>query len=139
VCDVIGYLGLVDLGRSYRTASMMPQSPPQVPSVLPAEAQDLIDNGALLIDVREPNEWNHVRIPGAVLKPMSQINDWYGSLPRDTEVVVQCQTGNRSAHVVNALINQAGFEKALNLTGGIVAWAQAALPIDQTPASSTPA
>lgn len=109
---------------------MMPQLPPDVPAVQVTEAQDLLEEGALLIDVRETNEWNEARIPGAVLKPMSEINEWYADLPRDTEIIVQCRTGSRSAHVVHALMTQAGFENVTNLTGGIVAWAHAGLPID---------
>ncbi|NNK91427.1 MAG: rhodanese-like domain-containing protein, partial [Acidimicrobiia bacterium] len=42
-----------------------------IPSVDPTEARALIDDGALLVDVREPNEWNMARIPGAELMPMS--------------------------------------------------------------------
>ena len=109
---------------------MMPQLPPEVPAVDPAEAKDLVDDGALLVDVREPNEWNEARIPGAVLKPMSDIDRWYADLPRDTKIVVQCRTGNRSAHVVHALTTQAGFDNVVNLAGGIVAWAHAELPVD---------
>jgi len=93
----------------------------------------MIDDGALLIDVREHNEWDEARIPGAVFKPMSEINEWYADLPRDQAIVVQCRTGSRSAHVVHALMTQAGFDNVSNLTGGIVAWSHAELPVDLDP------
>lgn len=90
----------------------------------------MISDGAILIDVREQNEWDQARIPGAELKPMSQINEWYEALPRDTQIIFQCRTGARSAQVVNALMTQAGFENVTNLTGGIVAWSHAELPVE---------
>ena len=61
---------------------------------------------------------------------MSTINDWYADLPRDRTVIVSCRSGQRSARVVHAIIDQAGFEDVHNLAGGIVAWAEAKLPLD---------
>ncbi len=75
-----------------------------------------------MIDVRELDEWDAERIPGAVFKPMSSINNWYADLPREGTVIVQCRTGNRSASVVHALMEQAGFDNVVNLEGGIVGW-----------------
>ena len=95
---------------------------PDVPAVSPLEAVDLMDEDAMLIDVREKDEWDTERIPGALFRPMSQINSWYPDLPKDRPVIVQCRTGQRSASVVHALINQAGFENVYNLSGGIVRW-----------------
>lgn len=103
---------------------------PAVPGVLPAEAHALVAGGALLVDVREQAEWDQGRIPDAVLRPMSQIEGWYRDLPLDRTIVVQCRTGVRSASVVAALIGQAGFTDVLNLTGGIVAWQIAGLPVE---------
>lgn len=112
---------------------MIPQLP-EVPAVDAREAERLVAGGALLVDCREQNEWDAARIPGAELKPMSQINDWYQDLPRDREIVFQCRTGTRSAQIVHALITQAGFANVTNLTGGIVAWAETGLPVDTEPA-----
>ncbi len=95
-----------------------------------AEAERLVAAGALLVDCREQDEWDAARIPGAELKPMSEINGWYQNLPRDREIVFQCRTGARSAQIVHALITQAGFENVTNLTGGIIAWAEAELPVE---------
>ena len=102
---------------------------PNVPAVAPDEVSDLLAAGAILIDVREENEWNAGRIPQATLKPMSEINNWYADLPRDTDIIVQCRTGQRSGQVVKALIEQAGFERVYNLSGGIVAWANTGLEV----------
>ena len=103
---------------------------PSVPQITVVDVDDLLAAGALLIDVREPSEWSLGRIPGARLRPLSTINDWYQDLPRDRTIVVACRTGSRSARVVEALIEQAGFESVTNLAGGIVAWAQAGFPIE---------
>ena len=101
---------------------MHTQPQPEIPAVTPLEAVDMIAEGAMLIDVREQDEWDTERIPGAVFRPMSQINAWYQDLPRDRPVIVQCRTGNRSGSVVHALMNQAGFDNVFNLSGGIVGW-----------------
>ncbi|NNF68251.1 MAG: rhodanese-like domain-containing protein [Acidimicrobiia bacterium] len=101
-----------------------------IPSVDPTEARALIDDGALLVDVREPNEWNMARIPGAELMPMSNVQEWWQDLPRDRDIVLQCQTGNRSGSLTEALMHQAGFDNVYNLAGGIVAWARTGLEIE---------
>lgn len=107
------------------------QQMPTVPTVTPSEADELIREGAELIDVREQAEWNAERIPGAQLKPMSTIDDWYEDLPTDTTVIVHCHTGQRSARVVDALISRAGMDNVVNLTGGIEGWKFSQLPIDR--------
>ena len=93
----------------------------------------MLTNGeAVMIDVRESNEWAEARIPSAEFRPMSTIDNWYEELPGDTTIIVQCRTGNRSHQVVHALMNQAGMDNVVNLAGGIVAWAQDELPVDTT-------
>ena len=103
---------------------------PDVPAVTPEEATSMVEDGALLVDIREQNEWDEARIPGAVLKPMSIINDWWQDLPRDQAVILQCRTGSRSAQATHALVTQAGFDNVFNLTGGIIAWKQQGLAVD---------
>jgi len=109
---------------------MFGQTAPEVPSVTVDEVEALMSEGALLVDIREQNEWDEARIAGAVLKPMSTINDWYHELPRDTKVILYCRSGRRSAQAVEALVSQAGFDNVLNMTGGIIAWAQAQLTVE---------
>jgi rhodanese-related sulfurtransferase len=103
---------------------------PEAPSVSPEEAKALVEEGALLVDIREVEEWQAARIPGAEFKPLSTINDWWPDLPLDRTVVLYCRSGNRSAHAVNALVGQAGRTNVLNLTGGIIAWDRAGLPVE---------
>ena len=103
---------------------------PEVPSVVPSEVEALVADGGILVDVREPAEYAVARISGAELRPMSSIGQWWTELARDRTVVVYCRTGQRSAHVVHALTTQAGFGNVVNLTGGIVAWAEAGYPVE---------
>ncbi len=104
-----------------------------VPETNPHNAADLIAAGALMVDIREADEWEEVRIPGAEFKPLSEINDWFEALPRDRPVILQCRSGNRSAMATAALIREAGMDNVFNLAGGIIAWHQAGLPIDLEP------
>jgi len=76
-----------------------------------------------LVDVREPWEWNLCRLEGARHIPMGEIPVRYLELEPDDEVVVYCHVGQRSAMVVQFL-RQQGFQKAVNLRGGIEAWAR---------------
>jgi sulfur-carrier protein adenylyltransferase/sulfurtransferase len=77
----------------------------------------------MLIDVREPFEHASARIEGAVLIPMGVVMGQLEQLPKDRPVVVQCQSGARSARVTAAL-REEGYDD-VNLTGGIQAWRMA--------------
>ncbi len=79
----------------------------------------------LLLDCREQNEWNHVHIEGANLLPMSEIQDRVSELDdhRNSDVVVYCHHGSRSLQVARWL-QQQGFSRVFNMTGGIDGWAQ---------------
>jgi rhodanese-related sulfurtransferase len=103
----------------------------EIPGVTPIEAVDLIAEQAMLIDVRERDEWDNERIPGAIFRPMSEINSWFSDLPRDRTIIVQCNSGRRSASVVHALMTQAGFDNVVNLSGGIVGWKFQNQPVEQ--------
>jgi rhodanese-related sulfurtransferase len=77
----------------------------------------------LLLDVREPDEYELAKIEGSLLLPMSQWADRAGELEpyRDQRIVVHCHHGGRSMQVTRAL-RRAGFSKAQNMAGGIDAW-----------------
>ncbi len=76
----------------------------------------------LLVDVREPAEWEIVRIPGATLIPKGEIPAHLSELPQDKPVVLYCKTGVRSAEALATLKN-AGFSTAKHVQGGVTAWA----------------
>jgi len=75
----------------------------------------------LLVDVREPAEWEIVRIPDAVLIPKGELPSRLSELPQDKPVVLYCKTGVRSAESL-ALLKSAGFGDAKHVQGGVVAW-----------------
>jgi adenylyltransferase/sulfurtransferase len=89
------------------------------------ELKDLIDaeKPIYLVDVREPAEWEIVRIPGATLIPKDDIlrGDALSSLPQDKQIVMYCKTGVRSAETLAAVKN-AGFKDAVHVQGGVSAW-----------------
>jgi adenylyltransferase/sulfurtransferase len=76
-----------------------------------------------LLDVRNPEEWEICRLPGATLIPLSELPDRYIALDPNSEIVVHCKLGARSAKAVEFL-RQRGFRNLKNLVGGIDAWAQ---------------
>jgi adenylyltransferase/sulfurtransferase len=77
----------------------------------------------ILIDVREPGEFEIVRIEGAVLIPKGQFLDGsaLGALPSDRRIVLHCKVGGRSAEAL-AVVKGAGFADAVHVGGGILAW-----------------
>jgi adenylyltransferase/sulfurtransferase len=74
-----------------------------------------------LVDVREPAEWEIVRIPDAVLVPKGELPSRLAELPQDKPVVLYCKTGVRSAEAL-ALLKSAGFSDAKHVQGGVTAW-----------------
>jgi sulfur-carrier protein adenylyltransferase/sulfurtransferase len=79
----------------------------------------------LLVDVREPAEYEIVRIPGSVLIPKGDIlsGEALASLPQDKQIVLHCKSGVRSAEALAAL-KAAGFRDAVHVHGGVLAWAK---------------
>ncbi len=80
------------------------------------------DPNLVLIDVRDPHEWDIAHIEGAKLIPLSDLPARMNELDSRNEIVLQCRTGVRSMKALNLLRN-AGFSRLKNLTGGIHAWA----------------
>ena len=100
-----------------------------VPAVDVHQATELQgdDGGALIIDVRERNEYTQVRAKGAVLLPLGSLNSRVRDLPRDRELLMMCRTGGRSQNATQFL-QAHGFENVTNVGGGVVAWLKAGLP-----------
>jgi sulfur-carrier protein adenylyltransferase/sulfurtransferase len=78
-------------------------------------------NAPVIVDVREPAEFDICRIPGARLIPLGQLPARIAELDPSTEIVVHCKAGGRSAKAT-ALLRERGFTLARNLSGGILAW-----------------
>ncbi len=104
---------------------------PEVPALDVEEAHRLHHAGeAIIVDVREPAEWQEARIPGAKHIPLGQLPDRQEEVPQDRTVIVQCHSGARSATACAHLLQQ-GREEVYNLAGGIVAWHRAGLPLER--------
>jgi rhodanese-related sulfurtransferase len=94
------------------------------------DLKNLLDSGQstpLLLDVREPWEFDICRIEGSKLIPMRQIHSAVEQLDRDQPTVVICHHGIRSQQVSLYLVNM-GFTNVFNLSGGVQAWANEVEP-----------
>ncbi|QFG25017.1 adenylyltransferase/sulfurtransferase MoeZ [Actinomadura sp. WMMB 499] len=81
------------------------------------------EDGIFLVDVREPNEYEIVSIPGATLIPKGDFLNGSAleKLPQDKKIVLHCKSGVRSAEAL-AVVKNAGFGDAVHVGGGVVAW-----------------
>jgi rhodanese-related sulfurtransferase len=100
---------------------------PPVRDVSPHEAQQMIDAGALLLDVREADEWDAGHAPDAQWIPVGDLQARMGELPADGPIVAICRSGGRSRAVAEALV-AAGFD-VVNVDGGMRAWVVDDFPI----------
>ncbi len=93
-------------------------------TITAAELKQMFDRGEdfLLVDVREPAEFEIVKIPGAVLIPKGDLPSRLAELPQDKPIVLHCKTGIRSAESL-AVLKGAGFSSAKHVQGGVTAWA----------------
>jgi rhodanese-related sulfurtransferase len=95
--------------------------------VAPMAVQDLVDAGAVVIDVREPQEWSAGHAPQARLIPMGEVEARLDEVRPDVTAVIVCRSGARS-NTVAQFLSSHGIN-ALNLSGGMRAWEQAGLPV----------
>jgi rhodanese-related sulfurtransferase len=91
------------------------------------KAAELVEGGAVLVDVREPHEWEAGHAPQARHIPLAQLPHRARELPENKPLVIVCRSGNRSARAAAVLV-QRGRE-ASNLVGGMHAWSRAGLPV----------
>ncbi len=106
-------------------AGLFRQGPPAVGA---GEAHAATNHGsAVLLDVREPREWQAGHAPQAEHIPLGQLEDRLVEVPRDRQIITVCRSGRRSALAAQQLTSR-GYQ-AVNLTGGMSAWADAGLPV----------
>ena len=125
------------LGALALTACGSPATPPPVdPQNLPIEVSaGMVESlrqrpDVLLIDVREPEEYQAGHIPGAVLMPLRELPSHLDEIPKDKTVVAVCRSGNRSAKAADFL-RQTGFDNIHNMQGGMLAWEQAGYEVQK--------
>jgi len=107
------------------TATPMSKSHPS--EVSPAEASQMQASGALILDVREQDEWDAGHVEGATLIPLGELANRLSELPKDRQIIVMCKSGNRSAKGRDLLLAN-GFIQVTSMAGGITAWIEAGLP-----------
>jgi len=100
-----------------------------VPEISVRELKQRIDAGlaahnVILLDVREPYEWQIARLDGALLIPKGEVANHLHMLSQADEILVYCRSGVRSAEVVRLLIHDIGLRNVKNVKGGILAWAR---------------
>lgn len=100
------------------------------------DVKDCLNAGTLLIDIREPAEFARGHIPGAILSPRGLLEfeilpllEKHGGARPDRDIVLYCGTGGRSALAAYSL-DAMGFTNVRSMDGGIVAWAEAKLPLE---------
>jgi rhodanese-related sulfurtransferase len=122
---LVSTLALAACGGSSTVAIEVVQ-PPQAAQVLEERAADVV-----LLDVRTPEEFIEVRVPGSVNV------DYYAAdfaaqldaLPKDVPYVVYCRSGNRSSKTMDIMADL-GFSEVFDVAGGIIAWNEAGLPLE---------
>jgi molybdopterin/thiamine biosynthesis adenylyltransferase/rhodanese-related sulfurtransferase len=104
--------------------------PSPVREVGPRDADRLRAEGAILLDVREPVEWDAGHIEGAIHLPQARVGrEATAALPdREAPIVVYCHTGVRS-YYASIVLGQLGYANVTNLVGGIEGWQRAGLPV----------
>jgi adenylyltransferase/sulfurtransferase len=118
--------GLIDYDAFCGTISDEAAEAAKGSTISVKDLKSMIDAGKdfYLVDVREPNEFEIVSIPGATLIPKDRIlsGEALSELPQDKPVVLHCKTGARSAEAL-AVLKGAGFADAVHVGGGVIAWA----------------
>lgn len=104
-----------------------------IPEIGVEELAERLDGGAFLVDVRNPAEWEEVRVPGTVLVPLPELPSRIDELPSDGEILVICRSGARSRSACEHLLQHG--RSAVNVAGGTLAWVEAGRPVESGPAA----
>jgi rhodanese-related sulfurtransferase len=123
-------------------ADMLTEARKTVPEISAEEAKSKLDRGEvdLIVDVREPNEWDGGHIPGALHAPRGMI-EWYAdpsyanhkaqlAEAREKNVVIHCATGGRSLLAAQSL-QRLGFKNVSSMAGGFKDWSAKGLPVEK--------
>src|SRR5258706_16428022 len=120
---------------------MVDEARQSIPEVTVAQAKEELDQGqvGLLLDVREPSEWDKGHIPGAVLAPRGML-EWYAdpttpyakpeiTTKRDAHIIVACASGGRSLLAAQTLQSM-GYTHVVSMAGGFNEWSKQGFPIE---------
>ena len=122
VVVILAVTSFVVLQQSQRAGASLPAE------ISVAQAAQKRDQGAFILDVREPSEWAQFHIPGANLIPLGDLPNRLNEVPKGRVVVVVCRIGVRSAQGRDILL-KAGLTKVTSMAGGMTQWQAQGLPI----------
>jgi len=129
--NILGYLAE---GLDVWEEMGLPITSGDIKDIEPRELNDLLINGngsrPVVVDVREPWEYQQGHVPGALLMPLGQLSSHLGELDSEKPVAVICATGNRSQSAT-ALFGQKGFKTIYNVLGGTSQWARSGLELER--------
>lgn len=132
-------LNMVAIEATNRGVADMPWAMPrghhEVPAIDPAELSGM-SRDALLVDVREPDEYAASHIPGAINLPQAELASRLEELPRAHDIVVVCQVGGRSLRAARFL-KQRGYERVWSLAGGTEGWRAGGRPTEGSGTAGT--
>jgi rhodanese-related sulfurtransferase len=118
---------------SYKTgADLTEEARAQIREVSPAEVKAMVEKkeNVVYLDVREPNEWNLGRIPGAVHLPRGNLESKLeGMVDRAKKIVVYCARGNRSA-LAALTMKEMGYDDVVSMSQGFIGWADVGGPVE---------
>jgi adenylyltransferase/sulfurtransferase len=120
--ELIDYDAFCGISRGEEKKEMEKNGVPEI-TVKELDAKIKKKEKFILIDVREPNEYQINQIPGAKLIPLGSLPERVDEINSAEEIVVHCHFGGRSAKAVE-LLQKVGFKRVKNLVGGIDAWSQ---------------
>ncbi len=105
-------------------AELLKQVKSQIDEIDPSEVRELIGEGVAIVDVRETEEFAAGHLPGAKHVPRSYLETRIEGVvgDRDAQIVLYCQSGNRSAYAARTLIEDLGYSDVASMTGGITLW-----------------
>lgn len=103
---------------------------PQITQIQAQDAYNRLQNGALLLDVREADEVRELScdVPETLHVPMSQFQSKLQTLPKEREIITVCYSGARS-FVATQLLVAHGYTQVSNLAGGMSVWQREGLPL----------
>ena len=100
--------------------------------ISPHDARLHLSGDAVLFDVREPDEWQAVHVADSTLIPLDSVLERLNEFPKACDIILICRSGRRSGLAQESL-RLHGFDRVSNVTGGILAWQEAGLPVVEGP------
>ena len=100
-----------------------------VKEICPTTTQSWVQEGALLVDVRENDEVADLAydVPNIMHIPLTQFEERFQEIPKDKKVVIVCKSGGRSLRAAGFLVNH-GYKNVVNMQNGMIGWAEKGFP-----------